>query len=167
MQNIFDKERLLQMLIILACLIILTLRFSSVDSIAQTSCLPNKPPLISYPPNPQYHAWTQYKNISVVIFDRSISQPTSADEFNAIDAAIRDWNNVKVSGCSNVTFNYAERAGRPWNPTEIPPDDTIYVVRTTDRSGQWVPFFNSSGVKSGLVYMRIDYNLQTRSLQQR
>jgi hypothetical protein len=90
MKNSFDKERLLQMFIILTCLIILAFRFFSAPSNAQISCLPDKPPLNSRPPNPQSHAWAQYKNISVKIFDRSDTEPTNSDEFNAIDAAIRE-----------------------------------------------------------------------------
>lgn len=152
MKNIFDKERLLQMFIILTCFIILTFRFSSIDSNAQTSCLPNKPPLIDAA-NPRSRAWVQYKEVSVVIFDRLSGQATSDAEFNAIDTAIRDWNNVKVSGCSNVTFKVAERAGRAWDGTETPPNGTVYVVRTTDRNGQWVPIRTSTEVISGFIYM--------------
>lgn len=166
MKNIFDKERLLQMFILLGCLIILIFRFSSAHSNAQTPCLPNKPPLIDSA-NPKSRAWAQYKEVSVVIFDRAINQPTSQDEFDAIDASIRDWNNVKVSGCSNVTFKYAERAGRPWNGTESPNNGTVYVVRTTDRDGQFVPIRTASEVIAGFIYMNSNFNLQTRSPHQR
>lgn len=144
MKNIFDKERLLQKLIILICLIILGFRFSSASSNTQTQCLPDKPPL-SNPSNPQSRAWSPNKEVSVKIFDRSNTEPTSEEKFNAIDAAIRDWNNISGSGCSNVTFKMAERAGRSWDGEEAPPNNTIYVVRTTDRNGQWSGDHYSSG----------------------
>lgn len=112
MSKSFYKEHFLQMFIILTCLIILTFRFSSTNSNAQ-SCLPNRPPLINNPISPQYNAWGQFKNISVEIFDRPESV-TSDAEINAINAGIQDWNNVKVSGCSNVTFGNATRKGRAW-----------------------------------------------------
>lgn len=156
-KNNLNKERILQMLIILTCLIILTFRFSSTYSNAQTQteCLPNKPPL-SNPTNPRLHAWASYKQVSIVIFDRP-DRVTPDDEFNAIDVAIRDWNNIKVSGCSNVTFGNAVRAGRAWNGVESPPNDTIYVVRTTDRNGQWVgDHYSFSGVRAGKIYLHSD-----------
>lgn len=169
MKNIFDKERLLQIFIILICLIILTFRFLSVPSDAQTSCLPGKPPLTLAPPNPQFHAWKQGKTISVIIFDRSASEPTSTEEVDAIDRGIRDWNSFKVSGCSNVTFEKATLAGRPWNSSETPPDDTMYVVRTTDRNGQLVPIIGSySGMRAALLYMHSSFtHTQTTHLSRR
>ena len=132
MKNISDKERLLQMFVILTCLIILAFRFSSTCSNAQTQCLPDKPPLEDTA-NPKFHTWGQNKNISIVIYDRSTTETTSTAEFEAIDGGVKEWNNFKVSNCSNITFENATRAGRPWNGTDYPPYDTVWIVRTTMR----------------------------------
>lgn len=161
MKNIFDKERLLQMFIILTCLVILAFRFSFSHSNAQTQCLPNKPPL-SNSTNPKLRAWAQYAEVSVKIFDRSSTQPTSTPEFNAINSGIKDWNNIKVSGCSNVTLKDAERANRAWDGTESPPYNTIYVVRTTDRNGQFLEIQGSTSIIGGWMYLHSDFNETTR-----
>lgn len=160
MKNIFHKERFSQITIILACLIILILPFSFAYSNAQTSCLADKPPL-TVPAAPTTRAWPQFTNVSIVVFDRSANEPTSTEEFNVITASIRDWNTVKISGCSNVTFGNATFAGRPWDGSEAPPDNTIYVVRTTDRNGQWKPLIRTFGVRAGWIYMNSNFNLQT------
>ena len=161
MKSIFHKERLLQITLILACLIILIFQFSFPYSNAQTACLPNKPPLL-YPAAPTSQAWPQFtSDISLVVFDRSSSEPTSTAEFNAIVASIRDWNSISVSGCSNVTFGEATLAGRVWNGTEAPPYNTVYVVRTKDRNGQYIGKFTSAGMVGGWLYMHSRYNLQS------
>ncbi len=169
MKRNFDKERLLQMFIILTCLIVLTFRFSSTDSCAQTACLPDKPPIFSSTVNnPRLGAWVQYKDIAVKIFDRSSSEPTPQDEFNAIDVAIRDWNTIEVSGCSNVTFLPATRGGTypgTGGPDDVDdvPNDTMYVIRTTDRNGQLARDFNSVGVRAALMYLHSRFNLTSRN----
>ena len=45
---------------------------------------------------------------------------------------------------------------------EQPPDDTIYVVRTTDRFGQWKSvYYSTSGQRAGFIYLHSDFNHQT------
>ena len=164
MKRIFDKEQFLQMFIILTCLTILTFHFLSTNSKAQISCLPNRPPLFNKT-NPKQRAWAPNKNVSVTIFDRA-ERATSDAEFNAINEGIQDWNTVKVSGCSNVTFGNAVRAGRSWDGMQRPPNDTIYVVRTTDRDGEWFGIFGSeSGLKFGWMYMHSRFDERTTDLR--
>lgn len=98
MKNRIDVQWFTQVTILLGCLIFLAFQFSTTNSEAQ-GCLPNEPPLIN-PAIPRSEAWPQGKNVAVVVFDRSDTEPTSTDEFNAINAGIRDWNGSSVSGCS-------------------------------------------------------------------
>jgi hypothetical protein len=162
MRNIFHLERFLQLFIILACCLLLIFRISSEHATAQFSCLPDRPPFMNSI-SPQSEAWPQFSNVSVVIFERSNGQSTSTDDFNAIDAAIREWNTVAISGCSNVIFGNATHSGRVWGGlSDAPPTNTVYVVRTTDRSGQWQGFFTSAGMVSGWLYMHSDYTMRTR-----
>jgi hypothetical protein len=144
----------------LACFAVLIFQFSSAHLNAQ-GCLPNKPPLLNSI-TPQFEAWPQFSNVSVVVFERSNGLPTSTEDFNAINASIREWNAVAIPGCSNVTFGNATRAGRIWGGlSDEPPPNTMYVVRTTDRSGQWRGFFTSAGMVAGWLYMHSDYTMQT------
>jgi hypothetical protein len=147
------KEQPLQISIITICGVILTFYFSLDYSKAQTSCLPDRPPFTD-PTNPQGRAWHQFtSNISIVVFDRSASEPTSVEEFNAIVNSIRDWNSVAVSGCSNVTFGNSTLAGRVWNGVELPPDNTVYVIRSTTNRGQWIGRFTTSGMIAGRIIL--------------
>lgn len=158
MRNNFDKERLLQIFIILIYPVVLIVQYSSASSSAQTSCLPNTPPITD-----TRNGWIQGTTVSVKIFDRADTNPTSQAEFDAIDGAIREWNNIKVSGCSNVTFETATRAGRAWVPDEAIPDNTMHVVRTSDRSGQLVHVYNILGQqRAARLYMHVNSSLNTR-----
>lgn len=153
MKHIVTSERLLQVLIVFACLTVLTFRFVTIDIHAQTSCNGSPELMLNY----QMRSWAQGKNIAVTIFEKSTGAETSENEFSAIDGAIRAWNTIKVSGCSNVTFGNATRAGRIWDPAESIPNDTIFVVRTMDRPGQWEGIFSSSVMRAGRAYLRSDY----------
>ena len=168
MKNKFDTERILQAFIILTCLFILTLRFSSVDSNAQSACLPNQPPIFrATASNPLAGAWAKNKTVSVVIFDRSTTQPTSTAEADAINTGITDWNAVKVLGCSNVTFLPATLAGAPYDgDLDSVATDSMYVIRTTERDGELDrDFYNGprGGVRAALLYMhsRFDHTNTT------
>jgi hypothetical protein len=124
-------------------------------------CWANDPPIIN-PSDPRSNAWAQYQYIPVTVFDVADNQPTSQPDFDAIDSGIRDWNTVRISGCSIVTHGEATRANRAWlGPTEVPPSGALYVVRTTDRSGQLVTVTNSTNVTRAWLYMRSDYTYQT------
>lgn len=129
MKGNFDREHVLQILTILMCLTILTIHFSTENSSAQ-ACQPNNPPP-RFPADPPYGGWDQGESVSVVVFDRADNQPTTDDEFNAIDAGMQSWNSIKVLGCSQVTILPASRAGSGYH-NEVPPENTIYVVRTTE-----------------------------------
>lgn len=66
-RNRNTSEFALQVAIMLACLIILTVRFSDVPTSAQTLC-GGEPP-VQNPGRPLSEAWPQGKTISVVVFD--------------------------------------------------------------------------------------------------
>lgn len=167
MRKRIEIQRFAQVTIILVCTIVVAYQFSVTTSTAQ-ACWPNEPPLTNST-NPQNEAWPQGANISVVVFDRSDTQPTSQDEFNAINVGIKDWNSVSISGCSNVTYSDATRANRGWGgqSVDVPPTNTIYVVRTTDRNGQFLPIYSGGRVKSAWLYMRADFNHQTTDVHSR
>lgn len=122
MKDKLNKELVLQVSIILACLIILAINFTIISANAQISC-DNEPPLAN-PTYPQKKAWLPGTSISVEIFDT----PDSLD-FEKIDNGIRDWNDGNSTNCSNVTFNQATSANRPFNSNEYVPDEKMYVRR--------------------------------------
>ncbi len=164
-----DFQRLTQVSIIATCIALIGLQFSLKTSQAQIgACWENEPPPWDET-NPQSKAYPKGTTWSVVIFDRSDTQATSNEEVAAVSASIQDWNTVKVAGCSNVTWNNATRANRGWNgeSVDVPPTFTVYVVRTTDRSGQFKGIFNSTGARSAWVYMHSDYTLQTTDVHHR
>jgi hypothetical protein len=163
MKNIPHLERLAQLTIISVCLIVLIFRFSSDYICALNGCLPDKPPILSTvygTSDPIYYAWPQGTNVSVVIYDRAGNQPTSEEEFNAIDSAIKEWNGVKDTGCSNCTMGSAARAGIAWNGSTDVPAGEIWVVRTTTAGAQWQRVMTDSGMKSGLMILPDDSNPQ-------
>ena len=153
-------HRILQLAVLIACFCFLILRFSPDSSNAQTYTCSDPPALVDNS-NPQYEAWDQGANLSVVIFDRSANQATNQAERDAINEGIRDWNNVKVAGCSNVTHGNASLMGRQWNGLahDVPPNNTIYVVRTTDRNGQFYGLYDSySGLKAAWIYLHSNFH---------
>lgn len=159
MRKINNKERLLQLSIILAFLLILISRFSfQYVADAQSGC-GGSPPLTPRLPNPQAWAWSPGATVSVKIYDKSNGQPTSQAEIDAIDAGIRAWNTIKVTGCSNVTINQATRTNRVWpGPSEVPGPNEILVVRTTDRPGQWEGIRAAIGLSGGWLYLNSNYD---------
>lgn len=142
MKNKLNKEFILQVSIILMCLIILSFRFSTVSAHAEIPCN-NEPPLID-PLNPLREAWAQGtitapKQISVEIFHT----PNSTDQ-DRISDGIMSWNVHRVANCSNVFFNRATPANRPFNANEQLPDNTIWVIRPKGRGSQWAPDYRVS-----------------------
>jgi hypothetical protein len=156
MRASISVQRAFQLSIVLACFALLLLRFSS-HSIAQT-CSPAlelQPPLF---PGAEM-AWRQGTNVSVKIYDRVNGVPTSTPEFDAIDAAIRDWNTIKITGCSNVTFSTANRAGKAWESADPISDDSL-VVRWVVPT-QFRHIWNGTHLKAGFVDLDPSVNLNT------
>lgn len=151
--HLLGFQRILQLLIILSCFVFLTFRFFDTCSNAQTACLPDKPPLMALGGSAQYNAWVQNTNVTVKIFDRADDQPTTQAEFEAIDAYIRDWNNIKTSGCSNVTYGNAIRMGRAHHQNESPGTNEMFVVRPAGEYTQMVAQYSSSGVYAGIMFL--------------
>lgn len=154
MKSRIKVQRFIQMTIIFGCVIFLAFQFVVTSSEAQSGCVPNEPPLIN-PANPRSKSWPLGKTVSVRVFDRSDTEPTSDAEFNAINSGIRDWNSVSVSGCSGVTHANATRTNRGWRGQglDVPPLDTIYVVRTMDRNGQFlaIELYNQASFRTDLM----------------
>lgn len=151
MKNKIGKELILQVSIILICLVVLLFRFTSMPIRAQITCN-DEPPLMDSI-FPLREAWPQGKTVSVVVFDTP-----DQDEFEEISDSIRLWNVHRVANCSNVTFNAATRANRPYDPNEPIPDDTIFVIRPSN--SQFIPQFRNPGgpaqnIRAGT--MRIQY----------
>lgn len=103
-----NNERRLQLFIILICITILTVRFSTANSCAQTPCPADQPPLSTEYGTPQKSAWRQGTNVTVKYFDRTNNDPTDPAEITAVSNSIRDWNN---RGCSGVIFGAAQSTG--------------------------------------------------------
>ena len=157
MKNNLTFHRFFQILIMLSCLVILIFRFTPIHSDAQTTtCTPALD--FTDPANPRSRAWPQGTNVSVILFEKSTGATTTQAEADAINTGLREWNNHAVTGCSNVTFSNLTRANRVWDGQERPPDNTVYIVRTTDRPGQWDPIIIASGVRSGWLYMNSNYD---------
>lgn len=154
MKNFVYVSRGLQTLIISTCLVVLIFNLIPMRSIAQ-ACLPNVPPIINQL-NPLSDALPQFTNVPVVIFDRP-GVPTQPDEFNAINGAIMEWNTVSVTGCSNITFNNATPANRAWDGIEVPPNNTIHVIRTNNT--HMFKYYASYGVRAAHLRLQIDSTL--------
>lgn len=155
----FNNERILQLLIISVCIIILTVRFSTESTCAQTPCPVDQPPFITHFGTPQKSARRQGTSVTVKYYDRTDNNPTETAEITAVSNSIKDWNN---RGCSNVTFGNAQPTGVAWDGSQ-PPANEMWVVRTTDRSGQLVAVGNfTTGMVAARLYMHSDYNLRTR-----
>lgn len=131
MKNKINKELILRIAILLVCASVLFIIQSNVSVRAQTRC--SGPPIttdiLTYPSYPTNWAWlkgtaVQEREVSVKIFDT----PDEID-FQIIDTAIRKWNDQRVANCSYVTFEKAERATFPYDDTQQPPDNTIWVAR--------------------------------------
>jgi hypothetical protein len=134
MKITLNRELVLQIFIIVACLAILSLNFLTTAAHAQINCA-GQPGIKT-----RREAWRQYVTVSVVIF----ATPND-DDFNKIDNSIRLWNSLSVVNCSNVNFNQATRATSQDNENDIPPNDTIWVLRPTSPNGQMIPFFGGDG----------------------
>lgn len=107
--------------------------------------------------NPLREAWPQGKTIAVVVFDT----PDDAD-FQLISNGVRFWNSQSAANCSGITFQAATRANRPYNPTEPIPDDTIWVIRPSEPSGQLLPVYHhpntpSQSVRAARMLLRNDH----------
>ncbi|MDQ3749781.1 MAG: hypothetical protein M3367_12355 [Acidobacteriota bacterium] len=120
MTNMISKELVLQISIILACVVILTLQFPNTSAHAQIAC--NGEPQNWDPPTS--NAWARGTEVSVVIFDT----PDDA-HFQTMSNAIMEWNAYKIANCSGISFKPAVRANRPYVENERVPDDTIFIVR--------------------------------------
>lgn len=70
---------------------------------------------------------------------------------------------------ARATYANATRANRGWRgqALDVPPIDTIYVVRTMDRNGQFLPILNSTGVVSAWLYMKSTFTHQTTDVHSR
>lgn len=149
----------LQIIIVLACLFTLIIRFSSLHTAEAQSGCEASTPLKTNPPNPQFHAWPPNTTVSVKIYEKSNGQTTSDAEFDAISASIRGWNGISVTGCSGININQPTRTNTVWpGDTEAPATNEILIVRTTDRPGQWQEVANATGMYGGWLYLNSDYN---------
>lgn len=120
MKNKINKELILQIVILIACMLVVAFQYSEGNALAQTSC--SGPPTWGTPPT--INAWPQGRTVSVVVF----ATPDSED-FRVVSDAIRKWNAPSIANCSNVTFLPAVRANGPYETNQSPPNDTIWVVR--------------------------------------
>ena len=149
-------ERVLQICIVLACVVVLFSRFSSIGTVDAQGC-GGSPPV-----DPDYltEAWLQGSSVSVKIHEKNNGQETSQPEFDAIDSAIKSWNSIKVSGCSNVTFGNATRTNTVWGGFTAPPPSAneVFVVRTEDRDGQFLEIGTPTGLAGGWLFMRSSFN---------
>ncbi len=138
MKNKINKELALQISIILACLIILTLQFPNTPAHTQPIPCDGEPQNWSPPAS---RAWVGGTQVSVVIFD------TPDDtHFQTMSDAIREWNAYSVTNCSGITFKPAVRANRPYIQNEIIPDDTMFIVRA--HNSQVFHDFRNDGMPS-------------------
>src|SRR3712207_6601596 len=99
MKNKANKETILQIVILIACFVIMAFNHSKIFINAQTTC---SGPSLTDPIYPQRFAWRQNAQVSLVIYDTS-----NTTDFLALDFGIREWNNHKATTCSNVTINPA------------------------------------------------------------
>lgn len=156
MTNKVNKELILQIFIIFVCLVIITLRFAAIPTDAQTSC--NGEPPLKNPNAPLTEAWMPGKTISTEIFDT----PDDTD-FNLLSNGIRFWNGV-AANCSNVTFNAATRANRPYDENEPILDETIFVIRPPSPNGQMDSFYRYDttngklNVRAALMRIKVSFN---------
>lgn len=140
-----NKKLLLQISIIFVCLLIITIQITSESVNAQIACngeLPNHP-------NPTREAWVQGVTVSVLVFDNAEqSESEKLSDLQKINEGIQSWNPFKVTNCSNVTFNEATQANRPYIEGEHIPDETIFVIRPPSPNGQMDPFYRNFGTSS-------------------
>jgi hypothetical protein len=130
--------RLFQTSIILCCCLILVFRFSSQQTIEAQTGRAASAPTTQNPPSPQFHAWRRNTTVSVKLYEKSNGQQTSQAEFDAINSSIQGWNGISVSGCSGINISDATRTNTVWpGLSELPAQNEILIVRTTDRPGQW------------------------------
>jgi hypothetical protein len=118
-------ERLLQVLIILACVTLLGYRWFPTSSSAQISCNGHPPIRSNSNPNPYFrlsaNTWINGTQVAVTIFD---SPPA---EFSAINEGILSWN--PNTNCSFVNFASATEA-KEGTDDPIVPADELWVVRS-------------------------------------
>jgi hypothetical protein len=146
MKESFNKESILQISIILACLLVLMFRFSSEPTQAQ-GCN-GEPPIKSEALTKAWRPGTEFthRTISVLVFDPPPGGEESKyqDEYEAIKAGILKWNSHSSVNCSDVVFD-VERANRSYIEGETIPTDSIYVIRPSSPNGQMDPDFSTSG----------------------